>query len=323
MSVQVIKFGGSSLRTPEDRQTVYEKIVQHKKETQHLVVVVSAPGRQGDPYATDTLLGLVNKEGAMASLRELDMIYACGEVISATMITTLLIDRGYPAISLNGWQAGLITDDLHFDASVKHIQTDRIKKHLEAGKIVVVAGSQGVSDSGDITTLGRGGSDTTAVALAGALSAGKVVIYTDVPGMMTADPKLIPSAKLIPLADYDFTRCYAENGAKVIHAKAIGIAHQFGCKNIHIKPTFSTEEGTNLSIQRQDAIGLAYREENDQGVIVFRHRRKGVKEKLSEIIQRHEGWQIRHNQIVLEFKLPGSQWKSRLEHIHQELINQL
>ena len=190
MKIVVQKFGGTSLATPEMRSKVVEKIINAKRGGFQPVVVVSAMGRKGDPYATDTLIDINTRICTNIHPREMDLLMACGEIISAVVLTNTLKARGYDARAFTGGQAGIITDNNFTQAEILEIKPDRLLEAIKDGRIPVVAGFQGITQQGDFTTLGRGGSDVTAVALGEALSAYAVEIFSDVDGVMTADPKL-------------------------------------------------------------------------------------------------------------------------------------
>lgn len=243
MKIIVQKFGGTSLSTPNVRKQVTDKILQAKQEGLQPVVVVSAMGRQGDPYATDTLINLVKEGQADVPPRELDLLMSCGEIISGVIIVSLLQKRGHKAILLNGVQAGIITDDNFNDARIKRVDPKKLLARLQEDYIVVVTGFQGVSENDEITTLGRGGSDTTATALGVALQAEMVDIYTDVEGVMTADPRIVNDARILDIVTYNEICQLAQEGAKVIHPRAVEIAMQ---KNIplRVRCTFSDSPGT-------------------------------------------------------------------------------
>lgn len=181
-------------------------------------------GRKGEPYATDTLISLARDISRDIALRELDLLLSCGEIISAVLMVQELKTRHIDAMALSGGQAGIVTDTNFGDAHIIAIDSTHVKRHLDEGKVVVVAGFQGRAESGDITTLGRGGSDTTATALGGVLQAECIEIYTDVEGIMTADPRVVQSARTIPLVTYDEVVHLAWEGAKVIHPRAVEIA---------------------------------------------------------------------------------------------------
>lgn len=246
MHIIVQKFGGTSVVTKELREKAAKKAIEAKKEGKSPVVVVSAIGRKGDPYATDTLLQFGKNACSESNLRELDMLMACGEMISATILANTIQSFGYPSISLMGSQAGIITDENYGAAQIINVNNTKILDLLKKGFIPVVAGFQGVTEKGDITTLGRGGSDTTAAILGEALDADMVEIYTDVDGVMTADPRLVPDAKVIDQICYDEIYQMAEDGAKVVHPRAVVIAKR-GNIPLKVKNTLSDSPGTIIS----------------------------------------------------------------------------
>lgn len=248
MRILIQKFGGTSVATDEARKLAAEKVCEAYKSGYSPVVVVSAMGRRGAPYATDTLLQLVKTCNEGASKRELDQMMYCGEIISAVMMASTLAKMGIPSVSLTGGQAGIVTDDHFGSARIVKVQTNDMHALLKEGIVPVVCGFQGVTIEGAHTTLGRGGSDTTAAALGNALDAEKIEIYTDVAGIMTADPKLVSEARLLETATYQEVCQMAEQGAKVIHPRAVEIAMQ---KNIPlvIRSTFSDEVGTLITNQ--------------------------------------------------------------------------
>lgn len=224
MKIVIQKFGGTSVATPEMRAKAVQKVINAKKSGYYPVVVVSAMGRKGAPYATDTLIDLAKNECVDTHPREMDLLMSCGEIISSVVMVNALRAKGYEAVALTGGQAGIITDNNYGNANILRVQPDRIYMYLEMGKIPVVAGFQGVTESGDITTLGRGGSDTTAAALGKALAASFIEIYTDVDGIMTADPRLVPNATVLKHLTYSEVFQMADQGAKVIHPRAVEIA---------------------------------------------------------------------------------------------------
>ncbi|HWJ03862.1 MAG TPA: aspartate kinase [Verrucomicrobiae bacterium] len=248
MRVLVQKFGGTSVATPERRAQVAEKVIAAKAEGYSPVVVVSAIGRSGDPYATDTFLGLVKGINPDVPRRELDILMSCGEIISGVVMVSTLQGLGYDAVLLTGGQAGIITTQSFGDARILRVQPKNILENLTQGKIVVVTGFQGVTEEGEVTTLGRGGSDTTASALGVALEAEAIDIYTDVEGIMTADPRIVDNAKILDVVTYNEIFQLAYQGAKVIHPRAVEIAMQ---KNIplRVKSTFSDAPGTLVTSQ--------------------------------------------------------------------------
>ncbi|WP_026485869.1 aspartate kinase [Caldanaerobius polysaccharolyticus] len=243
MKILVQKFGGTSVATPERREMVIQKILKAREKGYKCVVVVSAMGRKGDTYATDTLINLVKAQNSYVSLRELDLLMSCGEVISSAVMACSLINKGVKAAALTGAQAGIITDDTFGNAEVLRVEPFRILEYLEEDYIPVVAGFQGVTEKGDITTLSRGGSDFTASILGEALGAEAIEIYTDVDGIMTADPRIVQDARIIDKINYNEVFQMAEQGAKVIHPRAVEVAMRANIPLI-IKNTMSDHPGT-------------------------------------------------------------------------------
>ena len=244
--IVVQKFGGTSVANFEKMAEVCEIVKKTKEAGNDVVIVVSAMGRKGDPYATDTLLGLLEQVTNNPTDREKDMLMSCGEIISSTLMASMLTANGVNAVAFTGSQAGMMTNGVYSDAKIKDIDPSRIKAELENGKVVVVAGFQGGDDRGDINTLGRGGSDTSAVALGKALGCKYVEIYTDVDGIMTADPRVEPDAKGLDYIDYEEVFQMADKGAKVIHPRAVQIAKD-GNITLAIKNTLNPSyEGTKI-----------------------------------------------------------------------------
>ena len=208
MRILIQKFGGTSVATDEARACAAKKVSLAREAGYLPVVVVSAMGRNGAPYATDTLLRLVKSCNPNVSERELDQMMYCGEIISAVMMTATLTVMGIPSVTLTGGQAGIITDDNFSNARIIKVQTTALQSLLKQGIVPVVCGFQGITSEGAHTTLGRGGSDTTAAALGNALDAEKIEIYTDVAGIMTADPKLVS------FVDNDISRSLSDGGAR-------------------------------------------------------------------------------------------------------------
>lgn len=243
MKYIVLKFGGTSLVSPELREKVAGKIIAAKDKGYSPVVVVSAIGRNGDPYATDTLISIVQQTYWDLPNREMDILMSCGEIISGVVITATLQAMGHSTVFLTGAQAGIMTNNNYSEARIIKIQSNKIDKYAQDGHIVVVAGFQGVTEDGEITTLGRGGSDTTAAALGVALNAIYVDIYTDVDGIMTADPRIVAEAKALEAITYDEICHLAHEGAKVVHPRAVEIAMQKGI-SLRVRSTFSESPGT-------------------------------------------------------------------------------
>jgi aspartate kinase len=236
----VQKFGGSSVANVERIQNVAKRVVSYKKKGHDLVVVVSALGD-----TTDELIELANQINSEPSEREMDMLLSTGEQISVALLAMAIHKLGCEAISFTGSQVGIITDTSHTRARILKINTDKIKEELNKGKIVIVAGFQGVTLNQDITTLGRGGSDLTAVALAKELRADECQIYTDVEGIYTADPRIEPSAKKISAITYDEMLEMASLGAQVMQSRSIEVAKKFNVP-IHVRSSFSQKTGTMI-----------------------------------------------------------------------------
>ncbi len=248
-STLVVKFGGTSVADVEARRRAIERIAERHEAGFRLVVVVSAMGRAGAPYATDTLLTLAAAGGPGVSPRETDAVVACGEDLAAAVLAAQLVASGLPAVSVRGSQAGIWTDGTFQAARITHIDCAPIERHLAQGKVVVVPGFQGVGPDGAITTLGRGGSDTTAVAVGAALKAEAVEIFTDVDGVFSADPRVVPDARLIPVLPYQEAGDLTQHGARVLHPRAAEIAARHGIE-VRILNTFSKSAGTRIGGHR-------------------------------------------------------------------------
>lgn len=256
MRLLVQKFGGTSVQTKESREHVIKQIKNALKKEYKLVVIVSALGRNPDPYATDTLLKMVDypitNENAK---RELDLLMSCGETIASVVLSNELQNNQIRATALTGAQAGLITNDEFTEAKIKKVKPDRILHELKTHDVVVVAGFQGRTETGDITTIGRGGSDTTAAAFGASLKADCVEIFTDVNGIMTADPRVVDNARPIDVVTYTETCNLAYQGAKVIHPRAVEIAMQAEIP-LRIRSTYSDDLGTLITSSRGKEIGV-------------------------------------------------------------------
>ena len=238
MSLIVQKYGGSSLADLDKIRLVASRVKKYGDEGHELVVVVSAMGK-----TTDQLISLAKNLNPFPPERELDMLLSTGEQVSISLLAIALSSLGVKSVSLTGGQAGIITTDTYTKAKIFHIDTRRIKELLLNHQVVIVAGFQGRTPQGDITTLGRGGSDITACALAAALSADFCEIYTDVPGVFTADPHLVPQAQKIARLSYEEMSEMATLGAKVLQPRAVDFSQAYGVR-VHVRSTFSEEEGT-------------------------------------------------------------------------------
>jgi aspartate kinase len=234
----VQKYGGSSVADPEKITNVARRVAESAAQGHRMVVVVSAMGR-----TTDGLLTLASAITSNPDPREMDMLLATGEQVTIGLLAMALQSLGYPACSFTGLQVGLFTDEAHTRARIKRITAERISAALDAGKIVVVAGFQGVTERGDITTLGRGGSDLTGVALAAALKADVCEIFTDVDGVYTADPNVVPEARKLARVSYDEMLEMASLGAKVLQARSVEFAKKYGVP-VHVRSTFKPDPGT-------------------------------------------------------------------------------
>jgi len=242
MAIIVQKYGGTSVGTVERIQAVAQRVGQTAQAGKSVVVVVSAMGK-----TTDGLVKLAQEISTNPSRREMDMLLSTGEQVSIALLSMALQELGHPAISLTGAQVGIVTEAKHSRARILEISIARIASHLDEGKVVVVAGFQGVtsSDELEITTLGRGGSDTSAVALAAALEASCCEIYTDVPGILTADPRLVPDAQLMDEITCDEMLELASLGAKVLHPRAVEIARNYGITLV-VKSSWTDDPGTRV-----------------------------------------------------------------------------
>ena len=238
MSIIVQKFGGSSVADKDRLLNVCKHIIKEYKKNNKIVVVVSAQGK-----TTDKLIEEEREISLIPNKREHDVLVSVGEQITIAKLTIYLNELGYDAISYTGWQVPITTDDTYGNANIIDINTEKILRELENNKIVIVAGFQGITKSGDITTLGRGGSDTTAVALASYLKAEKLYIFTDVDGVYSEDPNTNPNAKKYNTISYDKMIEMAESGAKVLHTKCVKIAKENNVPII-VKSSFVENEGT-------------------------------------------------------------------------------
>ncbi len=240
MALIVQKYGGSSVGSVERIQAVAQRVYKTVKAGNSVVVVVSAMGK-----TTDGLVKLAQEISKNPNRREMDMLLSTGEQVSIAVVSMALDELGQPAISLTGAQVGIVTEAEHTRARILDIKTDRLKRHLKEGKVVVVAGFQGISslEEWEITTLGRGGSDTSAVALAAALRADFCEIYTDVPGILTTDPRLVPEAQLIEEITSDEMLELASLGAKVLHPRAVEIARNYGVPLV-VRSSWTDQPGT-------------------------------------------------------------------------------
>jgi aspartate kinase len=243
MPLYVQKYGGSSVADPDRIRGVARRAIDTAKAGHQVVVVVSAMGK-----TTDGLIRLAAEVTDTPSERELDMMLATGEQVSIALLAMAIEALGHPARSLTGPQAGIRTDGAHTRARIMAIGAEQVRRALDDGRIAVVAGFQGVSEGGEITTLGRGGSDLTAVALAAALRADVCEIYTDVDGVYTADPNVVPDARKLPRVSYDEMLEMASLGAKVLQSRSVEFAKRYGV-SVHVRSTFKADSGTLVTME--------------------------------------------------------------------------
>lgn len=238
MALIVQKFGGTSVANPEKIKAVADRVLASRKQGHQMVVVLSAMAGE-----TNRFVELAQQMQIIPDPREMDVLLSSGEQVTVALFAMAVKERGCDAVSLLGDQVKIQTDTMYTKARIASIDTDRIRQHLKAGRVVVVAGFQGVTDSGDITTLGRGGSDTTAVALAAALKADQCDIFTDVEGVYTTDPNVCASARKIDRISYDEMLELASLGAKVLDIRSVSFAKRYKVP-VHVRSTFTNNEGT-------------------------------------------------------------------------------
>jgi len=257
MALIVQKYGGTSIAGPERIKRVARRIIETKKRGNRVVIVVSAPGD-----TTDELIKAAQQITRSPSEREMDMLLATGEQMSIALLAMAIHALGEEAVSLTGGQVGIVTDETFTNAKIERIDTKKIEKELSNDRIVIVAGFQGITAERDITTLGRGGSDLTAVALASVLKADQCEVYTDVAGVYTADPRIVSDARKIDRISYEEMLELASLGAQVMVPRSIHVANKFGV-DIHVRSSFNDEEGTVITreVSRMEEVvvsGVAY-----------------------------------------------------------------
>ena len=317
MDTIVLKFGGSSVADNEKLKIVAEKIIGLYNKKNNIVVVVSAQGK-----TTDKLIKEAKELSEFPENREMDMLLSTGEQITIAKLSILLNEKGYNAISLTGWQAGIYTNNTNIDALVQNIDVSRIEKELAKRKIVVVAGFQGYNDNMDITTFGRGGSDTTAVAIAAALKAKNCYIFSD--GVYTSDPNKIFKAKKIPALAYEEMLQLSSEGAKVLHGRCVEIAEKYKIPII-TKSTFNNKAGTVISdIIEENTVKSIVKKEISRISIVgtgIVRNIKLIKEVLNLIKENKVEmleFNVTESKISIDFKNVVSE--KILEQIHQKVI---
>ncbi|PKL25779.1 MAG: aspartate kinase [Spirochaetae bacterium HGW-Spirochaetae-3] len=249
MALIVQKFGGTSVADPAARERMLEKVTAARARGDRVIVVVSAMGRKGAPYATDTLLGLLDEAGAaQADGPGRDLLATCGETISACLVAARLTARGVKSVPMTAYTAGIRASGSYGDAEISDVDADRILAVVDSGSVPVITGFQAVAPNGCLVTIGRGGSDTSAVAVGAWTKADFVDIYTDVPGVATADPRLVPEAPFLERLDYRSMYRLASNGARVLHDRSALLGERFGV-SIRVRSTFDDGDGTLISAE--------------------------------------------------------------------------
>jgi len=302
-SIIVMKFGGTSVQTEESRQHVIKHIRRNVESGKKVVAVVSAMGRKGDPYATDTLISLLKDVGEPVNPAELDSVMSIGERLSSAYFSHLLTMNGMPAAAFTGGQAGILTDDNPGNAEILEINTSSIRKALSEGKITVVAGFQGVTSEGDVRTLGRGGSDTSAVALGSSLSAEIVEIYSDVDGIANCDPRKIPEAVFMDSVSVAQILSMADEGSKVIHPRAVKASLKTKTE-IVVRNTFNEKSGTTIfhkaPDQQSDQVALAHR---DEMCLIEFDKKTDAQKTVPELIQLDDQKFLLKNNVYLRSRI--------------------
>ncbi len=318
MDTIVLKFGGSSVADNEKLKIVAEKIINLYEKGNKIVVVVSAQGK-----TTDRLIEEANTLSKNPQNREMDVLLSTGEQITIAKLSILLNEMGYPATSLTGWQAGIYTNNTNQNAVIEGIDTKRIEEELEKGKIVIIAGFQGYNENLDITTFGRGGSDTTAVAIAAALKAKNCYIFSDVDGVYSVDPNKIKNAKKLSALSYKEMLDLSSEGAKVLHGRCVEIAEKYKMPII-TKSTFNKNAGTIISdIIEENTIKSIVKKEISRISVVGTGIIRNTKfiKKIIEIIERNKlemlELNISESKISIDFKNEISD--NILEQIHSEI----
>jgi len=282
MALVVQKFGGTSMGSIERiRDFVAKRVLEEKSKGNQVVVVVSAMAGE-----TDRLINLVKSITDEPNERDMDFVVSTGEQVSAGLLSITLNHMGHPAVALSGWQAGIKTDDAFTKARILEIDTSRIKRHLDEGKVVIITGFQGITEEGEITTLGRGGSDTSAVALAAALKADRCDIYTDVDGVYTADPRIVEEARRIPVLSYEEMLELASLGAKVLQIRSVEFAMKYKVP-LRVRSTFTG--GTLIkeedeTMERVVVRGIAHNKNEARITVVRVPDKPGIAAKLFDAL---------------------------------------
>jgi aspartate kinase len=287
MSLVVQKFGGTSVADPDRIRAVADHVARTRRAGDDVVVVVSAMGK-----TTDDLVRLAHDVSSRPQGREMDMLLTSGERISMALLSMALNDLGCPAVSFTGSQAGILTDTSHGSAKILEVRADRIREAIGEGVVAIVAGFQGVSTARDITTLGRGGSDTTAVALAAALGAAVCEIYTDVAGVYTADPRVVPTAKRLPAVSFEEMLEMAATGGRVLALRSVEFARNHGVP-VHVRSSFTWEPGTwvreeDRSMEAAIVSGVTHDASEAKITITRVPDRPGIAAKLFRLLADHD-----------------------------------
>ena len=329
MDILVQKYGGTSVANPERIKNVAQRVSRARSEGKGVVVVVSAMGD-----STDDLIELAAQLNSDPPSREMDMLLATGEQVTIALLAMAIKALGQDVVSLTGPQAGILTESFHGKARILDINTERIMKELKAGKIVVVAGFQGICREGDITTLGRGGSDTTAVALAAALEASVCEIYTDVDGVYTTNPRLVPEASKLQTICYDEMLELASLGAQVLHPRSVELGKNYGVE-IHVRSSFNYNEGTvvkegNQLENKQLVSGVAYDTNVAKIALIEIPDKPGISFKIFQaladenidvdIIVQSIG---RDGRIDISFTLPRTDLRRAFDILQEKVIKQI
>ncbi|MBR5093848.1 MAG: aspartate kinase [Oscillospiraceae bacterium] len=316
----VQKFGGSSLAGPERLRRAAGICAEAARRGAELTVVVSAAGD-----STDELIALARQLCPHPPARELDALLATGEQRSAALMAIMLESLGHTARSFTGWQAGIYTDERHGEATILRVEPERLRRALDAGQIAVVAGFQGLGPDGTVSTLGRGGSDTTAVALAAALDADRCEIYTDVDGIYSADPRLIPGARLLPRIDYRDMLCLAEAGSQVLHPGSVRLAMEEGLP-VHLLSSFRAGPGSLVCRLPEEArpplVGVTRDEARSCVTLAGRDADEKLLAQLREQLE-HSGIPVRESEAAegsLRLTVAPAQLLTALELVHRAAI---
>ena len=302
-SIIVMKFGGTSVQNEVSRRHVIKHIRRNVFSGKKVVAVVSAMGRKGDPYATDTLISLLKDVGEPVNPIELDSVMSIGERLSSAYFSHLLSMNALPSVAFTGRQAGILTDDTPGNSEILEINTSRICEALNKGKTAVVAGFQGVNSEGDVRTLGRGGSDTSAVALGSSLGAEVVEIYSDVDGIANCDPRQIPEAIFMDSVSVTQIISMADEGSKVIHPRAVKASLKTKI-DIVVRNTFNEKSGTkifhNTPDQQSNQVALAHR---DELVLIDFNKKSDPLKIVPELIRLNDQRFLLKNDIYLKGRI--------------------